>query len=165
MTTGIYAIINAKTKDRYVGQAVNIEKRWSEHKRVLRVNKASSPALQEAWNYFGEELFKFEILEICERDDLSAKEFFHMSESCELNHTMPMMVALSLDSIFDEVIQEEEKFEKDYSKYRVNSMSEMRRNLRLLEKLFSEAEAILISYRTSLYLTIQLRTTIACRTT
>lgn len=142
MTTGVYAIINEKTGDRYVGQAVSIEKRWSEHKRTLRANKASSPALQEAWNYFGEESFKFEILDICQQGDLDEREFFHMSKSSELNRTLPMLVTLDINSIIDEIDQENKNFVKLYSKYRVNSISDMRRNLRLLQKLFSEAEAI-----------------------
>ena len=65
MTTGIYAIVNRETGDRYVGQSVNIEKRWSEHGRILGAGKASSPALQEAWNHFGGATFDFQILEQC----------------------------------------------------------------------------------------------------
>ena len=39
MTIGIYKIENKINKKIYVGQSINIEKRWKEHKYLLTINK------------------------------------------------------------------------------------------------------------------------------
>ena len=35
MSCGIYALINTETLEEYIGKSINIEVRWSEHKKVL----------------------------------------------------------------------------------------------------------------------------------
>lgn len=50
----------------YIGSSVNIYKRWSNHCWQLRNNKHSNRYLQNAWNKYGEQNFKFEILELCD---------------------------------------------------------------------------------------------------
>ncbi|MBZ0217345.1 MAG: GIY-YIG nuclease family protein [Fimbriimonadaceae bacterium] len=99
MSCGIYAIVNKTNGDRYVGQSVRIEQRWSEHRKDLRANKGSSPALQEAWNYFGEENFEFVILESCEEISLSEREVWHMSKRADYNLTQPYHLAFSDDDV------------------------------------------------------------------
>lgn len=47
----------------YVGQSVNIDKRLSEHRRLLGKNKHHSPPFQHAWNKYGAGAFSAEILE------------------------------------------------------------------------------------------------------
>jgi group I intron endonuclease len=63
MKSGIYLIQNIINKKVYVGSSVNIERRWKKHKALLRNDKHHSLHLQNAWNKFGEENFKFIILE------------------------------------------------------------------------------------------------------
>lgn len=97
MTVGIYAICRIGSNDRYVGQSVNIEKRWGDHRRLLEAGKSHSPALQEAWNYYGEQSFTFVVLEECSEDDLDAREQFHMRQASTLNHNTPYTEPLAVE--------------------------------------------------------------------
>ena len=46
----IYKITNITNGMVYVGQSVNIIKRWNEHKRNLRKGAHENKKLQNAWN-------------------------------------------------------------------------------------------------------------------
>lgn len=59
MNTGIYQILNIINGKRYIGSAVNFDRRWKEHRKLLRKNKHHSRHLQSAWNKYGEDSFKF----------------------------------------------------------------------------------------------------------
>jgi group I intron endonuclease len=63
MKSGIYLIKNITNKKVYIGSAVNIDKRWLEHKRSLREGKHHSCLLQRSWDKYGEQNFKFEMIE------------------------------------------------------------------------------------------------------
>ena len=69
MTCGIYKITNNITQESYVGQSVNIEKRFSEHKKA-KDNYAIHRAIQK----YGEDNFTYEIIEECKRENLSERE-------------------------------------------------------------------------------------------
>ena len=62
-TMGIYAIQNTVNAKRYVGSAVNLRKRWNNHRSYLRKNKHENQHLQSAWNKYGEAAFLFEVIE------------------------------------------------------------------------------------------------------
>lgn len=72
--SGIYAIKNIANRKLYVGSALNLSKRWSNHKSDLNKNKHSNIHLQRAWNKYGIDNFVFEILEYCEKESLIIKE-------------------------------------------------------------------------------------------
>ena len=63
MKSGTYLIKNALNNKVYIGSAVNILKRWRGHKRDLKKGSHHSSLLQKAWDKYGEQNFKFEILE------------------------------------------------------------------------------------------------------
>lgn len=63
MVSGIYSITNKINGKRYVGSAINIKIRWTNHRTELKNNKSHCPHLQNAWNKYGAEIFNFEILE------------------------------------------------------------------------------------------------------
>lgn len=63
MKSGIYIIKNIINNKVYVGSAVNIDKRWKEHKNHLKEGKHHSCHLQSAWNIYGEQSFKFDMIE------------------------------------------------------------------------------------------------------
>ena len=63
MTIGIYSITNNITKQMYIGQSTNIEKRWNQHKNSLRKNNHYNAFLQRSWNKYKEENFSFDIIE------------------------------------------------------------------------------------------------------
>lgn len=56
----IYSIINIINNDRYVGQTTNFSRRKQEHLKKLRENNHPNPKLQNAWNRYGEDNFRFE---------------------------------------------------------------------------------------------------------
>jgi len=61
--SGIYAIVNTVNGRRYVGRASNIRTRCNSHRYYLRAGKHDNQHLQRAWNKYGEESFRFVVLE------------------------------------------------------------------------------------------------------
>lgn len=74
MKSGIYLITNTVSSKEYVGKAKDLQKRRHDHFSLLRRGKHRNPHLQNAYNLYGEGLFKFEILEYCEEKDLVKEE-------------------------------------------------------------------------------------------
>lgn len=75
MTSGIYAITNKINGHRYIGSAVNVQKRWNNHRSSLRSGKHHSIHLQNAWNKYGESAFVFDILQkVLDKNDLVGAE-------------------------------------------------------------------------------------------
>jgi group I intron endonuclease len=68
--SGIYAISNIVNGHRYIGGAVNISRRWFEHRNCLRKGINHCAPLQNAWNEYGEDNFVFRVLLCCERDNV-----------------------------------------------------------------------------------------------
>lgn len=65
----VYGIINILTSKKYIGSTSNFARRKSEHLSQLRKNKHHSQHLQRAWNKYGEENFRFVILEKLKKED------------------------------------------------------------------------------------------------
>ena len=63
MTVGIYKITNKITNKLYIGESLNIEKRWIKHKEDLKNNSHHSYKLQNDYNGFGLDNFNFDIIE------------------------------------------------------------------------------------------------------
>lgn len=76
LNCGIYTITCTETGKVYVGSSINIIKRKNRHFSDLKHNRHYNRYLQNAWNKYGEDNFIFEILEICDTDNLL---------TCELN--------------------------------------------------------------------------------
>lgn len=74
--TGIYKIINLINNKVYIGQPVNIEKRWYGHKQDLIKQYHNNKHLQNAWNKYGENSFKFEVIEECNEEELNEREIY-----------------------------------------------------------------------------------------
>lgn len=75
MKNVIYKIRNVVNNKFYVGSTVNSRKRFWEHRKALRANVHTSTALQRAWNKYGEDCFKFEIVEqLSSREELFPAE-------------------------------------------------------------------------------------------
>lgn len=62
----------------YIGSSVNIRKRWSGHKNFLRKGIHDNAHLQRAWDKYGEDQFKFEIVEECSTNVLLEREQFYI---------------------------------------------------------------------------------------
>ena len=61
---GIYEILNTINNKRYIGHSKSILKRWEGHLYHLRRGDSLHTHLQSSWNIYGENSFKFSILEI-----------------------------------------------------------------------------------------------------
>lgn len=74
IVSGIYLILNTKTRKIYIGQAFNIRQRWQLHRRSLRGGYHHNIHLQRAWNKYGATAFEFKILEYCSIEQLDERE-------------------------------------------------------------------------------------------
>lgn len=66
----VYKITCLKNNKVYIGQSINFKRRVWEHKNLLRNNKHKNRYLQEDFNKYGEDSFKFTLL----KDNLSLKD-------------------------------------------------------------------------------------------
>lgn len=71
---GIYTIINKMNKKVYIGSSIDLDKRFSTHKNQLNNNFHYNVGLQNDWNKFGEENFRFEIVKLIDSDVELPKE-------------------------------------------------------------------------------------------
>ena len=75
MKNVIYKIRNVVNDKFYVGSTVDSRKRFWAHRKALRLGTHDCTHLQRAWNKYGEDCFKFEIVEVVpEGEDLLAAE-------------------------------------------------------------------------------------------
>lgn len=76
MKTGIYKIENLINHHIYVGQSVNIEKRWKREKQIafLKNSEGYNYPLSRAFRKYGIENFSFEIIEECPVLQLNERE-------------------------------------------------------------------------------------------
>jgi group I intron endonuclease len=72
--SGVYEILCTANGRRYVGSAVDMDKRWRLHLTQLETRKHHSRHLQRAWDKHGEQAFIFRVIERCERESVVARE-------------------------------------------------------------------------------------------
>lgn len=83
---GIYSIINLVNGKRIIGQSKNIYGRWNLHIWQLNNHKHENLHLQNAWDKYGKENFKFEIVEICQKENLDNEEIRLIKENKTTNN-------------------------------------------------------------------------------
>lgn len=59
---GIYKIRNKVNGKVYIGQSMDIEERWNEHKHMLKTGTHHSYKLQKDYNSYGSLCFEFEVI-------------------------------------------------------------------------------------------------------
>lgn len=80
--SGIYKITNTVNNKIYIGSAVYLVRRFTEHKRQLRNNCHNNRLLQRAWNKYGENAFDFSVLEfVSDVNLLIEREQFWLDET------------------------------------------------------------------------------------
>lgn len=65
--SGVYAITNTLNNKRYIGSSMNIHQRLANHRSKLRSGKHHNTMLLNAYNKYGEDKFKVQILETCDK--------------------------------------------------------------------------------------------------
>jgi len=102
MTCGIYKIENTVNGKVYIGSSNNIDKRFKDHLNSLNKNKHHSRKLQNAYNKYGEDVFKHETLIICSNEDKyvyeqiaidyfkAAKEGYNINKKAEKGYSKPI---------------------------------------------------------------------------
>lgn len=85
MNSGIYKIQHVLSGKVYIGSAVNLSRRFKEHRVLLKANRHHSSKLQNAWNKYGSDGFIFEILLVCEKQNLIMYEqaFIDFHDACK----------------------------------------------------------------------------------
>ena len=80
--SGIYEIVNRENGKRYIGSAVHLERRKTEHFGNLRKGKHRNRHLQSAYAKYGENSFVFSVLEYCGKERLIEREQFYIDVLC-----------------------------------------------------------------------------------
>lgn len=73
-SSGVYKITRVGTNDCYVGQAINISKRWVTHRQDFKNGRHASRFMQRVFDKHGLEAFRFEVLEEVNADKLDVTE-------------------------------------------------------------------------------------------
>ena len=83
---GIYCIENVINNKKYIGLSRDINRRWIEHRSELNRGDHINKYLQSAWNLYGENAFKFYVIELCIPENLSDRECYYISKYHTLSH-------------------------------------------------------------------------------
>lgn len=111
---GIYKITNLINNKIYIGQSINIEQRWKDHRsRAFQNNKTYlENHLYRAIRKYGLDNFSFEVIEECKKEELNSEEVkwikYYQSDNLEkgYNKTKGGADAITLSKITDEQVIE-----------------------------------------------------------
>lgn len=81
---GIYRIFNIKTNKEYIGSSLNCKYRQLQHFQALKYRRHKNKILQEDYNKYGEESFRYEFIKHLKEDDFLYYEqiYINKSENC-----------------------------------------------------------------------------------
>lgn len=85
--SGIYCIENMINGKKYIGQAKDIDRRKYQHLKELKGNYHYNKYLQNAFNKYGVNNFKFNIIEKCNIDNLDEREMFYIKKYNTMDKT------------------------------------------------------------------------------
>lgn len=74
LMTGIYLVTNKVNGHQYVGQSVDIKRRWMEHKCPSSI--ANNRTINKAYRKYGVENFEYKVLEECAESELDEREIY-----------------------------------------------------------------------------------------
>ena len=76
--SGIYLITNLITKDKYVGQSINLSKRFRKYFTLSYLKNRNSLVISRALLKYGYANFSISVLEYCNKDKLNEKEQYYI---------------------------------------------------------------------------------------
>ena len=82
---GIYKICNIINHKVYIGQSIDIQRRFSDHIRSLKNGCHFNEHLQASYNKYGPEAFVFEVECICQKEELDDLEVFIIQQYNSIN--------------------------------------------------------------------------------
>lgn len=82
MTSGIYCLQNKINGKIYIGQSIDISRRFQDHKRLLHKGKDNCVILQKAVDKYGMDNFEFFVLEECQDSILDDREIYYINKYC-----------------------------------------------------------------------------------
>lgn len=89
---GIYKITNLLNGKCYIGQSIDIEKRWVEHKSIYNHPRCSNYHIYKAFRKYGIENFSFSVIEECEQSLLNDREKFWIQHYNSFEHGYNMTI-------------------------------------------------------------------------
>ena len=79
IVSGVYKITNQETGECYIGQAVDVAKRWKDHAKCgLGIDTPANNKLYKAIQEYGIWNFSWELLEKCDKELLNEKEKYYI---------------------------------------------------------------------------------------
>ena len=79
IVSGVYKITNQETGECYIGQAVDVAKRWKDHAKCgLGIDTPVNNKLYKAIQEYGIWNFSWELLEKCDKELLNEKEKYYI---------------------------------------------------------------------------------------
>lgn len=76
MSSGVYKITCKGNNKIYIGSSIDILKRINSHSAALKSNRHINSHMQSSWNKYGPDSFKFEIIKMCNEEELLVIEQF-----------------------------------------------------------------------------------------
>ena len=121
---GIYKI-TSPSKRVYIGQSMDIERRWDEYKRL---DCKKQPRLYNSFKKYGVENHKFEVICLCIFEDLNEMERYYQDAYCSINkHGLNCL----LTKTNDRKMEVSDDTKKKISNANKNPSDEKRKNLSL----------------------------------
>lgn len=137
--TGVYLIRHKASGNSYVGQALSISSRWTQHRKLLSAGKHHSPKLQGLWTRDGAHAFDFVVVEEVPfgETELEVQRWLIGRERAEynklkdidrlLNATLPAIVATNKakEQYAKETKQKEKVHDREIAHERVQRQQEL----------------------------------------
>lgn len=77
---GVYMLTNSKTGNRYIGQSIDIERRYMEHRTPHASLTTKSPLFQRELAEYGADAYTLIVLEECDAGKLKERELYWIHE-------------------------------------------------------------------------------------
>lgn len=135
-TCGIYIIRNLVNNKIYIGQSVDIKRRWQEHLRSGQPEKYNKKSLRDAntpihraMQKYGVNNFSIQILEVCSKENLNSKEKYWIKIFNATNKNFGYNITNGGQDNF--ALSHEQHSQAKLSQKQVNEIIELLRNSNL----------------------------------